>query len=79
MHHNYSIYINGYPGMGKLAVADALAKLIPRAKILHNHLMIDPVAALVDRDRPEYHAICARGPSAATSWTSSPRRRRPRT
>lgn len=44
----YFIYINGYPGTGKL---------IPDAKVFHNHRMIDPVAALVNRDHPEYNSI----------------------
>jgi hypothetical protein len=59
MHHYSYIHINGYPGIGELAVADALAKLIPRAKVFHNHLTIDSVAALVDRGGPEYPAIRA--------------------
>ncbi|UKZ76964.1 hypothetical protein TrVFT333_004680 [Trichoderma virens FT-333] len=51
------IYINGYPGVGKLTIAKELEKLIPNAKIYHNHLFIDPVAPLVDRDSPYYHDI----------------------
>lgn len=53
----YFIYLNGYPGIGKLTIANELARLIPNTKVYHNHLMIDPVAALVDRDDPEYHRI----------------------
>ncbi|OHE94567.1 hypothetical protein CORC01_10095 [Colletotrichum orchidophilum] len=44
------IYINGYPGVGKLTVANALSNLIPRSRVFHNHLVIDPVAAMLDRD-----------------------------
>ncbi|KAG7051901.1 Ribose 5-phosphate isomerase A [Colletotrichum scovillei] len=47
------IYINGYPGVGKLTVASALSKLIPRSRVFHNHLVIDPVAAMLDRDDAE--------------------------
>lgn len=51
------IYINGYPGVGKLTVARELEKLLPKSKIYHNHLLIDPIAPLVDRTSPEYTAI----------------------
>ncbi|KAK1727980.1 uncharacterized protein BDZ83DRAFT_717369 [Colletotrichum acutatum] len=47
------IYINGYPGVGKLTIANAVSKLIPRSRVFHNHLLIDPVAALLDRDDVE--------------------------
>lgn len=53
------IYINGYPGVGKLAIGQEVRKLIPKSKIFHNHLMIDPAAAIVDRGTPEYHEIRA--------------------
>ncbi|KAK1252713.1 hypothetical protein MKX08_003900 [Trichoderma sp. CBMAI-0020] len=51
------IYINGYPGIGKLTIAKELEKLIPNSKVYHNHLFIDPIAPLVDRDSPHYHDI----------------------
>ncbi|KAK1535276.1 hypothetical protein CPAR01_08818 [Colletotrichum paranaense] len=47
------IYINGYPGVGKFTIASALSKLIPRSRVFHNHLVIDPVAAMLDRDDAE--------------------------
>ncbi|KAF6840687.1 hypothetical protein CPLU01_01058 [Colletotrichum plurivorum] len=53
------IYINGFPGVGKLTVAQELQKLIPRSRIFHNHLLIDPVTAIIDRDSPEYHEVRA--------------------
>lgn len=53
------IYINGYPGIGKLTIAKALQPLLSSAKIFHNHLMIDPVAAILDRSAPEYQAVRA--------------------
>ena len=53
----YFIYLNGYPGIGKLTIANELVKLIPNTKLYHNHLMIDPVAALLERDDPDYHKI----------------------
>lgn len=51
------IYINGYPGIGKLTIAKELEKLVPNSKVYHNHLLIDPIAPLVDRDSPHYHNI----------------------
>ncbi|KAK1766698.1 hypothetical protein QBC33DRAFT_83827 [Phialemonium atrogriseum] len=63
------IYINGYPGVGKLTVAKELEKLIPGSKIYHNHLLIDPVAPLVERTSP--HTVTQYGLAyAATFWTS---------
>ncbi|KAL8771844.1 MAG: hypothetical protein Q9209_002782 [Squamulea sp. 1 TL-2023] len=43
------IYINGYPGVGK--------QMLPNAKLLDNHLLIDPVAAVYDRSMPEYQGL----------------------
>lgn len=48
------IYINGYPGIGKLTIAKELEKLVPNSKVYHNHLFIDPIAPLVDRHSPHY-------------------------
>ncbi|KAK4552212.1 hypothetical protein LTR86_010566 [Recurvomyces mirabilis] len=57
----YVIYINGWPGVGKLAVARALQPLIPSSQILHNHDLIDPVEkryprghGLYQKKRSEY-------------------------
>ncbi|KAM0527121.1 hypothetical protein D7B24_000052 [Verticillium nonalfalfae] len=51
------IYINGYPAVGKLTVAKELEKRIPQSKIYDNHLMIDGVAALVERSSPHYQDL----------------------
>ena len=52
------IYINGYPGVGKLTIAKELLNLLPSpAKLLDNHLLIDPVAALLDRGSGEYQSL----------------------
>jgi adenylate kinase len=51
------IYINGFPGVGKLTVAKELQRLLPHSKIFHNHLTIDPVAAILDRTSPEYDTM----------------------
>jgi broad-specificity NMP kinase len=52
------IYINGYPGVGKLSIARALLLLVRQpAKLVDNHLLIDPVAALFDRSSPDYQPL----------------------
>ncbi|RDW74549.1 uncharacterized protein DSM5745_07211 [Aspergillus mulundensis] len=51
------VYINGYPGVGKLTVAKELCKLLPKAKILDNHLLIDPAAAVFERTAEEYQPL----------------------
>lgn len=51
------VYINGYPGVGKLTVARELERLLPKSKVYDNHLLIDPIAQLADRSSPEYDMI----------------------
>ncbi|KAI9795716.1 MAG: hypothetical protein M1833_006885 [Piccolia ochrophora] len=51
------VYINGYPGVGKLTVARELSKLISNSKIIDNHHLIDPVAMVYDRTMPEYQPL----------------------
>jgi hypothetical protein len=52
------IYINGYPGVGKLTIARELLTLLPQpARLVDNHLLIDPVAALLERGSDEYQAL----------------------
>ncbi|KAL8736683.1 MAG: hypothetical protein Q9166_000049 [cf. Caloplaca sp. 2 TL-2023] len=51
------VYINGYPGVGKYTIAKELMKILPNAKLLDNHLLIDPVAAVYDRSMPEYQGL----------------------
>ena len=48
------IYINGYPGVGKLTVALALQPLLTGSKVLHNHELIDPVEESCPRGGPYY-------------------------
>ncbi|KAK3645617.1 hypothetical protein LTR56_009057 [Elasticomyces elasticus] len=48
------IYINGWPGVGKLTVARALQPRLPGSKILHNHELIDPVERQYGRKHPLY-------------------------
>lgn len=52
------IYINGYAGVGKLTIAKCLLPLLSHpAKFFDNHLLIDPVAALLDRTSSEYQPL----------------------
>lgn len=51
------IYINGFPGVGKLTIATELQKLLPSSKVINNHLLIDPVAAIHERSDPEYQPL----------------------
>jgi hypothetical protein len=48
------IYINAFPGTGKLTTARALVSLLTNSLLLDNHTLIDPVAARFSRDHPEY-------------------------
>ncbi|KAI4102522.1 MAG: hypothetical protein L6R37_004349 [Teloschistes peruensis] len=51
------VYISGFPGVGKFTVAKELVKLLPNAKLLDNHTLIDPVATLYEREMPEYNHL----------------------
>ncbi|KAJ3529947.1 hypothetical protein NM208_g9533 [Fusarium decemcellulare] len=48
------IWINAFPGTGKLAVARAVAALYPQVIVIDNHRLIDPVAMRLSRDDPRY-------------------------
>ncbi|ENH67553.1 hypothetical protein FOC1_g10010836 [Fusarium oxysporum f. sp. cubense race 1] len=48
------MWINGFPGTGKNTIADAMKQLDPSILVLDNHKLIDPVAAVISRDHPEY-------------------------
>jgi hypothetical protein len=53
------IHINGFPGMGKLTIARKLVDLLSRydAKLVHNHLLIDPVGAILPRSSTDYQPV----------------------
>ncbi|KAK2003406.1 hypothetical protein LX36DRAFT_566226 [Colletotrichum falcatum] len=55
----FFIYINGFPGIGKLTIANEVCKLIPGGRVFHNHLVIDPVAAMLDRGSEGYDELRA--------------------
>lgn len=48
------LWINGFPGSGKLTVAKIIAQLTSDAIILDNHKLIDPVEAKFPRIHPDY-------------------------
>lgn len=53
------IHINGFPGTGKLTIARILLGLLHdgAAKLVHNHLLINPADAVLDRDQPGYQKL----------------------
>lgn len=51
------IHINGHPGTGKLTIARALSDLLPDARLLDNHTLLDPARALFDRGTAELAAL----------------------
>lgn len=51
------IYINGYPGVGKLTIAKALEKLMPEAKVIDHHMLINPVDAVLSRSDRGYQEL----------------------
>jgi adenylylsulfate kinase-like enzyme len=48
------VWINGFPGSGKLTVATAAAALDKTAIVLDKHKLIDPVEARFERSHPSY-------------------------
>lgn len=53
------IVVNGFPGVGKLTILRELQKRLPAdtTRLLDNHLLIDPVAALYPDRGPEHHEL----------------------
>lgn len=50
----YYIWINGFPGVGKLTVAIELQRRLPGSILLDNHSLIDVVT--LPRDHPDYNS-----------------------
>ncbi|KAL5088874.1 hypothetical protein Trisim1_006289 [Trichoderma cf. simile WF8] len=48
------VWINAFPGTGKLTVARELIRLDQSSILIDNHQLIDPVAARFSRDHPQY-------------------------
>ena len=42
------IFLHGKPGIGKLTTSKELIKYLPKYKLFHNHLVIDPILKLFD-------------------------------
>ncbi|KAJ5632264.1 hypothetical protein N7490_008603 [Penicillium lividum] len=51
------VHLNGFPGVGKLTIARFLRKLLPSAKLVHNHLLINPADAVLHRTQPGYQTL----------------------
>ncbi|KAJ6031339.1 hypothetical protein N7540_002071 [Penicillium herquei] len=51
------IHLNGFPGVGKLTIARYLVKLLSSAKLVHNHLLINPTDAVLHRTQPGYQTL----------------------
>ncbi|KAI8628542.1 hypothetical protein F5Y19DRAFT_476524 [Xylariaceae sp. FL1651] len=52
--HAPLIWINGFPGSGKLTVATALQTLNKSITLIDNHKLIDPVSSRLPRSHPKY-------------------------
>ncbi|KAJ6257171.1 hypothetical protein Dda_8057 [Drechslerella dactyloides] len=52
-----TIFINGYPGTGKLTVAKELQKILPSSKVFDHHLLIDAARATFSQSDPEYQIL----------------------
>jgi len=49
------VWINGFPGSGKLTIAKALMERVGQDQIvIDNHQLVDPVGAIVSRSNPDY-------------------------
>lgn len=66
------VHLNGFPGTGKLTIARKLVEKLnreyeqqnpsqsakhTRAKLVHNHLLIDPAGAVLERSQPGYNEL----------------------
>lgn len=53
------LHINAFPGTGKLTICHELLALLrpPHAKLVHNHLLINPVDTILDRTQPGYQTL----------------------
>ena len=53
------VHINGFPGIGKLTIARQLVDLLLcfNAKLVHNHLLIDPAGAVLPRSSEDYQPL----------------------
>jgi chloramphenicol 3-O-phosphotransferase len=58
------IFLNGFPGVGKLTIARALKGLLPRypdsIRLIDNHTLIDPAQAIIPDRGPAHKALRAK-------------------
>jgi chloramphenicol 3-O-phosphotransferase len=58
------ILLNGFPGIGKLAIARALQPLVAKdlslTRLIDNHLLIDPAQAIIPGRDPRHKALRAK-------------------
>ncbi|KAK7972170.1 hypothetical protein PG988_006304 [Apiospora saccharicola] len=66
------VYINGYPGVENLTVANELCRMLPNAKVLSNDLLRDPVAAVFDRRDQKYQPLRRAVASGSPDFESNP-------
>ncbi|RSL72436.1 hypothetical protein CEP53_001096 [Fusarium sp. AF-6] len=54
------IFLNGFPGTGKLTILKEVNELLPveTTCLLDNHLLIDPVVAVISGRSQEHHELC---------------------
>ncbi|TLD12539.1 uncharacterized protein PgNI_02962 [Pyricularia grisea] len=53
------VVLNGFPATGKLTILKEAKKLLPETTtcLMDNHLLIDPVAAIIPDRSPEHHEL----------------------
>ena len=51
------LFLNGFPGVGKYAIARVLKSVWVGSRLIHNHLLIDPVEAIIPGRGPAHHTL----------------------
>lgn len=51
------LFINGFPGVGKLSIAREVHKRLAASRLLDNHLLIDPAQAIEPNRSPAHYAL----------------------
>lgn len=53
----FFVYIHAPSGLEKLAIARKLQTFIPDSKLYDHHLLLDPIAPLINRTSPDYEEL----------------------